>query len=287
MTPETLKTLLYRYNLNPNRTFGQNFLLDEFVLEDMLDTADVTSTDLVLEVGPGIGNLTEKLLQRAGFVVSVEKDQKFLPILKSLKKDHDNFSYVLGDILAVNLEEALQTREVLGRQGLPLSQNYKVVANIPYYITGKIVQVLLHAVHKPQSITILVQKEVAQNIVARPGHLNLLAISVQLYADVRVSQVVPAKSFYPAPKVDSAVIHIALHKEPRYTVADEKKLFRILRACFTGKRKQVHNTLVNNLHLPKVEVGKILHHVEISPESRPQQLAIEQWIRLADNIKLP
>ena len=275
MTVETLKNLLKHYKLNPNKTYGQNFLMDETILEDMIDEAKVKEKDVVLEVGPGIGNLTERLLQHGAKVLSVEKDPQFLPVLKQLSKEHkENFSYEIRDILSFNFSERLK------------GQNFKVVANIPYYVTGKIVQLFLHAVHKPESMTLLMQKEVAYNICAKPGDLNLLAISVQLFATPKVVTVVPSHKFHPAPKVDSAVIHIELSKKAKYKINDEAKLFRILRACFSGKRKQLHNTLTNNLQLSKDYVAKVLQKLKIDSAIRPQQLTIDQWLQLSDKLEI-
>ncbi len=273
MTIETLKSILQHYHLNPNKTYGQNFLMDETVLEDMIDEAQVGKKDVVLEIGPGIGNLTERLLARAKKVISIEKDPQFTNVLKSLKKQHDNFEYELGDALIVNFQKMIGD--------VP----YKVVANIPYYITGKIVQLFVKAEHKPTSLTLLMQKEVAQNIVSKPGQLNLLAISTQLYGEARLVTVVQANKFYPAPKVDSAVVHIDLYSKPKYKIDDEAKLFRTLRACFAGKRKQLHNTLTNNLKLEKSLVEKVLQELKIEPTIRPQQLTIQQWLDLTK--KLP
>lgn len=279
MTIDTLKSLLKHYKLNPNKTYGQNFLMDETILEDMIDEANVKAGDMVLEIGPGIGNLTERLLDRAAKVLSIEKDPQFLNVLKSLSETHNTkdkqyFSYEVADALTYNFSEKLKD--------VP----YKVVANIPYYITGKIVQLFLKASHKPESMTLLMQKEVAYNICAEVGSLNLLAISVQLYADPRVVCVVPGHKFYPSPKVDSAVIHIELRKKPKYKIQDEAKLFRILRACFSGKRKQLHNTLTNNLQLEKSVVDEVLTKLKIDPMIRPQQLTIDQWILLSDTLQI-
>lgn len=273
MTIETLKSILKHHHLNPNKTYGQNFLMDETILEDMIDEAQVNDKDTVLEIGPGIGNLTERLLQRAKKVVSIEKDPQFLNVLKSLKKQHKNFEYELGDALTVNFQKLV-------------GKKYKVVANIPYYITGKIVQLFIRATNKPESLTLLMQKEVAQNIVAKPGNLNLLAISTQLYANAKLVTVVPAHKFYPAPKVDSAVVHIQMHAKPKYKIDDEQKLFRILRACFAGKRKQLHNTLTNNLKLDKIQIEKVLQEIDIDKTARPQQLTIEQWLKLTKKLPL-
>ncbi len=273
-----LKNVLRRYNLSPNFTYGQNFLINETVLEDMLEAAQVGDSDCVLEIGPGIGNLTRSLCKRAKFVLSIEKDPKFFPILKSIKKDHKNFRFEIADALEFNFQDFFKAEGCA---------SYKVVANIPYYVTGKILQTLLTAPFRPESITVLVQKEVARNTVASPGDLSILAISVQLFGDAKIIRTVPAESFYPAPKVDSAVLHIQLHKKPKYVVQDQKKFFALLKACFSGKRKQLHNTLANNLHLEKSFVEKVLAELKISPQVRPQELSIEEWIELNSKLQIP
>src|ERR1051326_569985 len=273
MNVDQLKNLLRNYNLKPNFTYGQNFLIDDIALQDIVDAAEVSSEDAVLEIGPGIGNLTKYLLDRAGLVLSIEKDPKFFPLLRSIKKDHkQNFWFEISDALDFNFQKFFQERGF---------KSYKVVANIPYYITGKILQMLMTAEFKPTSVVVLTQKEVAINVTAGVGDLSLLAISVQLHGEPSLSMKVPARSFYPSPKVDSAVLKINLFQKPKYHVEEEKKFFKILRACFAGKRKQIHNTLVNNLKLEKDEVTKILSKVKINPAARPQELSIEQWIELS------
>jgi 16S rRNA (adenine1518-N6/adenine1519-N6)-dimethyltransferase len=273
MTPETLKQLLIDYGLKPNKTFGQNFLMDEIVLQDMVDVAEVDKKDVIVEVGPGITNLTKFLLDKAGQVISIEKDDQFIPILNSLKKKYKNFSYVHSDVLQVDLEKLTEG-----------FSKYKVVANIPYYVTGKIIQKFLSVKNKPLSMTLLMQKEVAENLTSKPGNLNLLAISVQLHGEARLVEIVPAQKFYPAPKVNSAVVHIELFKKPKYEIEDEKFFFKVIKACFLGKRKQIHNTLTNNLKLEKKLVEQILKDSNLSPDMRPQQLSIPQWITLIEKI---
>lgn len=273
MDVQGLQNLLDHYGLSPNKTYGQNFLMDEMVLHRMVEFAQVNKNDIVLEVGPGIGNLTRILLEQSKEVIAVEKDTQFLPVLKEYQSLHKNFRFVLGDILEQNLGPLLSD-----------TQSYKVVANIPYYVTGKIIQYFVQADRKPQSLTLLMQKEVAQNLTAGPGKLNLLAISVQLYANVEFLEVVPAHKFYPAPKVDSAVVKIVIPTKPKFEIADQKKLFRLLRACFVGKRKQIHNTLTSNLQLDKEQVLKILSSLKIDPTARPQQLSLKQWLELAEKI---
>jgi 16S rRNA (adenine1518-N6/adenine1519-N6)-dimethyltransferase len=286
MDAENLKKFLKNHGLKPNFTYGQNFLIDDIVLQDIVDAAGVTSDDMILEIGPGVGNLTRLLCERAGFVLSIEKDPIFSPILKSVKKDYpDNFRFEIADALEYDFQNFFIKITDAG-QGLKIKdKGYKVVANIPYYITGKILQMLMTAKFKPASITMLTQKEVAQNISAKAGDLGIMAISVQLFGQPKIVQLVQAKSFYPAPKVDSAVIKIDLFKNPKYVLPDGKRFFKIVKACFAGKRKQIHNTLVNNLHLDKNRVSKILSAIKINPAARPQELTIEQWIKLSERIK--
>jgi len=269
MTIEQVKQLLKYYGLKPNETYGQNFLLNEIVLQDMVDSVAIKKGEAFLEVGPGLGSLTHYLC-RTGFpVLSVEKDSKFIPVLKSLRKDYKNFSYKIDDILAFDFQKALQ--EYSG---------YHVVANIPYYITGKIIQLFIQAKHKPKTLTLLVQKQVAENVTAKPGRMNLLGISVQLYGEAKILSTVLARDFYPVPKVDSSVIHIILYERPKYKVGDQEQFFSILRSCFSGKRKQLHNTLTNYLGGDKNLTQKVLSEAKIISTARPQELAIEDWIVL-------
>lgn len=280
MDVEQLKSLLRNNGIKPNFTYGQNFLIDEFVLQDIADAAKVTKEDNVLEIGPGVGNLTRVLAERAGFLLSVEKDPKFFQILHNVKKDFkDNFRFEIADALEFNFLKVFSDRLEEGSK-----LKYKVVANIPYYITGKILKMLMYAKTKPESVTILTQKEVAQNVCAKPGNLSVLAISVQLFGVPELVAPVLARSFYPAPKVDSAILKITLDKTPRYKLADEKKFFKIVKACFTGKRKQIHNTMTNNLGLDKARALEILNQLKIKPTSRPQELSIEDWIRLVEKL---
>ena len=286
MTKEQLIVFLKNNHLTPNFTYGQNFLIDEIVLQDIVDAAEVTKEDAVLEIGPGIGNMTRLLCARAGYVLSIEKDPRFIPILKSIKKDfRENFRYEVADALEYDFQKVfLQRAEEIGVSTAAQPAPYKVVANIPYYITGKILQMLLTAQHKPSSITLLMQKEVAQNAAAPLGKMSVLAVSVQLFGEPKIIQIVKARSFHPMPKVDSAVLQVMVHDKPRYVVADEKKFFSTVKACFTGKRKQLHNTLANYLKISKDEAAKILESIVIDPAVRPQELSIPDWIRLVNKI---
>lgn len=271
MTSEQLKIFLKQHKISPNKILGQNFLLDDFILQDIVDAAKIEKDQAVLEIGPGITNLTKFLIQSGSFVLSVEKDPSFVPLLKELAQNHSNFHFEISDILKFDFQKALEKYS-----------SYQVVANIPYYITGKIIKLFVGVKHKPKSLTVLVQKEVARNLTAKVGDLNLLALSVQLEADAKFMFEVPARKFYPAPKVDSAVVRIEFLKTPRFPEMDRKKLFRVMRACFAGKRKQIHNTLTHNLKIDPATVEKVLKKIGIEKTARPQQLSLEQWVSLAE-----
>jgi 16S rRNA (adenine1518-N6/adenine1519-N6)-dimethyltransferase len=274
MTFEELEQRLKKYGLRPDKKFGQNFLTDESVLEDMIAASDIHSGDLVLEVGPGVGNLTELLAKTGALVTSVEKDERFGPLLADVVQQHPAVQIVFADIMRFDFVSALEKRAESD------NFSYRVVANIPYYVTGKLLQLLLRARVRPKSITVLVQKEVAQNMVASPGNMNLLGLSVQLMGTPRLVRSVPARSFFPAPKVDSAVVHVDMYSSSPFEPYQEKELFRVARACFSGKRKQIHNSLAAGLRLSAEETGSLLASVGILPTARPQDLSVEQFVAL-------
>lgn len=267
MTEDNFKKYLSGLGINPNKTFGQNFLINDLVLHDIIDTAKVSSQDTVLEIGAGIGNLTELLANRAGKVVALEKDEQFRGILNRLARRMKNLEIFFGDVLTVNFWPKLP-------------KNYKVVANIPYYITGKILQLFLRADHKPLSITLLTQTEVALNICAKPGKLNLLGLSVQLVGEGKIITNVPSTDFFPAPKVNSSVVHIEIHKKNLLNTDDEKIFFKILHAAFVGKRKQLHNSLTHNLGLNKLTVNELLTRAHVKLDARPQELNLTDWQKI-------
>jgi 16S rRNA (adenine1518-N6/adenine1519-N6)-dimethyltransferase len=272
-----IKAFLKQYNFSPNDLLGQNFLTNPIALDNIIEAADLHRDDQVLEIGAGIGNLTKLLSEKASFVLAVEKDERYFPILKDVlgddlqsftktPKSKANVSVVFADIIRFNYQDLLKP-------------GYKVVANIPYYITGKIIEMLIGAKNRPSKIVLLVQKEVAQRIIAPVGELSILAISVQLFSNPRIQAIVPKEDFHPEPKVDSAILVLDVLDKPRFDV-DQKKFFGIVRALFAGKRKQVHNTLKNNLKIDAAEVEKILQKSGISREMRPQDLTLDQWHQL-------
>ncbi|MDB4940409.1 MAG: rRNA (adenine1518-N6/adenine1519-N6)-dimethyltransferase [Candidatus Doudnabacteria bacterium] len=272
-----IKQFLGKYGFQPNHLLGQNFLLNQLTLEKIVEAAEIKKTDQVLEIGSGIGNLTQLIAEQAEFVLAVEKDDRYFPILKDqlgvhLKshtktpKSESNVELIFDDVMRFNFQELLKP-------------GYKVVANIPYYITGKIVEMLLVAKNKPSRIVLLMQKEVAERIVAPVGELSILAISVQLFAEPKIIGIVPKTDFYPVPKVDSAILVLDILEKPRYQV-DQKEFFKIIKAAFSGKRKQIHNTLKNNLKLDPEVVSELLKSAKVDPKMRPQELSLEQWHQL-------
>ena len=261
-----LKTFLRNSGLRPKDYLGQNFLVDEEALQNIILAADIKPTDTILEVGPGLGVLTEELAKRARTVVAVEKDAALIPILKQTLIDFPIVKFIKEDILRFNVAENI-------------SGKYKVVANIPYYLTSKLFQLFLESEKQPELLVLMVQKEVGERVVAGPGELSILGISVQVYADVEIKAYVPKTSFWPVPEVDSVVLKITpRNKYPE--IKDKKLFFRIVKIAFAGKRKQIHNTLANGLHLDKKQTNELLMKSGIDGAMRPQDLKIEQWIEL-------
>lgn len=261
------KHLLDRHGLSPKQSLGQNFLFDENVLQRIVDAADLRADDVVLEIGPGLGHLTRLLAQTAVRVVAVELDQRFLPILQQQLADFDNVTVIHGDILQ-------QDPAAL------IDGPYKVVANVPYYITGAILRHLLSAQHKPTRMVITVQKEVAQRITAVPPNMSLLAVSVQLYGRVAMADEIKAGAFWPRPDVDSAVVMIDLYEERPLSPADEDAFFHLVKTAFGQKRKQLQKNLRRLDGLDKKRISAILAQAQIDGRRRAQTLTVAEWLRL-------
>lgn len=250
----------------PNKSLGQHWLRDRGVLAHIADCADLGPGDTVLEIGPGLGTLTSELLRRAKNVVAVEFDPDLARKLPGQFPGKD-LQVVHQDILQFDLSS--------------LPAGYKVVANVPYYITSKIVQRLMTADNRPSVAVLLVQKEVAERLAAQPGDMSILAISAQLYADVSLGEVVPAALFTPPPKVDSQVVVLAALPLPRVTATDEKQFFRVVKAGFSAKRKKLRSSLAGGLGLSKQDTMTLLTNAGINPDSRAEDLSIDDWQRLA------
>jgi 16S rRNA (adenine1518-N6/adenine1519-N6)-dimethyltransferase len=261
----------------PKKSLGQNFLRDEEVLEKIITSANLKSDDLVVEIGPGEGALTEKLIQQAGKVLAIELDGSLAKKLKKQYKENKKIEIISADILKINLPEILRQNNF---------QNYKVIANIPYYITSPIIQLFLETKFPPSGMILMVQREVAKRICSSKGQMSILAVSVQYYAKPELLFNVDRKSFSPVPEVDSAVIKISDINEQRIMINREetKHFFRIVKAGFSAKRKTLINNLSTSLHLDKKEVEKNLKKIGITPTQRAQELDVEDWKKLASVI---
>lgn len=250
----------------PKKSLGQHWLFDEQSLQAMCDAAEITKDDTVLEIGPGLGPLTVMLTARAKHVIAIELDEELARKLPA-RVPAANLTVVHGDILQFDLSQ--------------LPAGYKVVANVPYYVTSAIVRMLLESATKPSRAVLLVQKEVAERLAAVPGDMSVLAVSAQLYADVEVGPVVPADRFDPPPKVDSQVVALAVRKKPLFNDIDQKLFFRVVKAGFGEKRKTLRNSLSGGLALPKDKSEALLAAAGIAPTERAEKLSLDEWHALA------
>lgn len=249
----------------PKKSLGQHWLRDRAVLTHIADLAELTLDDTVLEIGPGLGTLTSELLRQSDKVIAVEFDEDLARKLPG-QFPGKNLTVTNEDILSFDLSQ--------------LPAGYKVAANVPYYITSKIVQLLMTAENKPSITVLLVQKEVAERIAAKPGDMSILAISAQVYAEASLGDVVPAELFTPPPKVDSQVVVLKTREQPLVTSENEKAFFRTVKAGFSAKRKKLRSSLSGGLGISKSEVESMLHQAGISPDARAEDLSISDWLRL-------
>jgi len=279
--PQNTIEVLQKHKFNFQKKFGQNFLIDTHVLERIMDAAEITKEDCVVEIGPGIGTMTQYLAERAGEVVAVEIDKNLIPILKETLADYDNVTVINEDILKVDLNQIVQEKN----GGKPV----KVVANLPYYITTPIIMGLFENQVPLKSITIMVQKEVADRMQVGPGtkDYGALSLAVQYYAKPEIVANVPPNCFIPRPNVGSAVIKLTRYEQPPVTVKDEKFMFSLIRASFNQRRKTLVNGLTNaqNLSVSKERVAAVLEEMQLSPTVRGEALTLEQFARLSDLIK--
>ena len=260
------KTLLAGYGLEHKKSLGQNFLFDENVLLRIVDAAALQPDDEILEIGPGLGSLTRQLASKARRIVAVELDGRFMPVLQNELADLDNVAIVHGDILEQDPASLFEGP-------------YKVVANVPYYITGAILRHLLGGEHKPTGMVLTVQKEVAQRLTAVPPNMSLLAVSVLYYGEVERVTTIKAGAFWPRPDVDSAVIRIDVRRQDAGDEAQEKAFFKIVRAGFSQKRKQLQKNL-RQLGNDRTAVTAALEQANIDGKRRAETLTINEWLAL-------
>lgn len=261
--------LLKQHGLRPDKKLGQNFLQDPFALEAIAAAAEIQPTDTVLEIGPGLGSLTRYLAVSAREVIAVELDADLIPPLEAVTKPYDNVQIVHGDILKLSPHKLIQ------------KPGYLVVANIPYYITSAIIRHLLENDPKPRRIVLTIQKEVADRICAKPGGMSLLALSVQVYGEPRIANRIPADAFFPAPKVDSAVLTVDIYESPKIQPELLDTFFKLIKAGFSQKRKTLRNSLSSGLHISPLEAEGLLRKANIDPMRRAETLSIEEWRMLA------
>jgi 16S rRNA (adenine1518-N6/adenine1519-N6)-dimethyltransferase len=271
------RKLLRRFDLRARKSLGQHFLIDGEVLETILATAGLSPDDTVIEVGPGLGVLTRELARKAGWVIAIELDNNLAALLKTTLAPFDNVVILNEDILGTDPKALMQEQKPRFPAAL---SSYKVVANLPYYITSPVLRHFLEASVKPETMIVMVQKEVARTIVAEPGQRSLLSIGVQFYGKPSIVRYVPAKSFYPPPEVDSAILKIETYSRPIVAVTDEKSFFELVRAGFTASRKQAANSLAQGLGLPKAEALTLLEKADIAPQRRAETFTLEEWARL-------
>ncbi len=267
LRPSAVRSLLRRFDIRPRKGLGQNFLVSKGLLRRIIAAADIEEEDIVLEIGAGLGTLTRALAQRAGRVIALELDERLIPLLDRALAPYPHVQIVQADILAIEPADLTSTP-------------YKVVANLPYYITSAILRHLLEARGKPCLMAVTVQREVAQRLVAGPGEMSLLAVSVQFYGQPRIVARAPPGAFYPSPRVQSAVVRIDLYDQPPTMVDDVEAFFDVVRAGFAQRRKQLRNSLSQGLNLPVEEVVEALHSCGLSEKQRAQELTVEQWARL-------
>jgi 16S rRNA (adenine1518-N6/adenine1519-N6)-dimethyltransferase len=270
------KRLLRRLDLRARKGLGQHFLVDEGLLKTIAEAAELSRSDVVVEVGPGLGVLTAELSRRAGWVVAVELDAALATALKQTLAAAGNVSVVNEDILGTDPAALLKQAPL--SSGIP--PGYKVVANLPYYITAAVLRHFLETSLKPGLMVVMVQKEVAEAIVAKAGRMSLLSISVHFYGKPEIVSYVPARCFYPAPEVDSAILRIAPYPRPAVAVTDVAGFFRLVRAGFAAPRKQLANSLAQGLGADKAGVLPLLEGAGIAPERRAETLALEEWVKL-------
>ena len=270
--------------LQPKKSLGQNFLRDENVLQKIIQAANLKTDDLVLEIGPGEGALTEELAKKSGQVVAVEIDKNLSDNLQKKFHDKKNIKIINADILKINLSKLFSQHASCDTRSTIRVPRYKLVANIPYYITSMIIRFFLENKFPPQEMILMVQKEVAERIVSGPGQMSLLSVSVQYYAQPELIFYVDKKSFYPMPEVDSAVIKVARIKKQEESQDKRKEFFQIVRAGFSAKRKTLANNLSNSLHIPKEEAEGKIKKAGLKPTCRAQELSIKDWKKLVSVI---
>lgn len=276
---EETKFIMKKYGITANKKLGQNFLIDDEAIRHIIEASEISSKDLVIEIGPGLGTLTKYLLEDAGKVICVELDTRMIKILEDRFKVYSNFELINDDILKIDLKELIRANK---KDNI---KNVKIVANLPYYITTPIIMKLLEDKLDIDSITVMIQKEVADRLVANPGERDTGAItySINYYTNPERVYEVQNTSFIPAPEVNSTIIKLDVLKQPKVSVKDEKIMFKVIKTAFMQKRKTLLNGLSNSkLFGTKEEIEDMLQKLDIDPQIRGEKLTLEDYARIAD-----
>jgi len=265
---DAIKELMAKYQAAPSKLMGQNFLIDKHVLANIIKAAEITKTDTILEVGPGIGTLTQELSKAAKNVISIEKDYAMVEILKETLADVTNVEVIQGNALTY--------------ENYPLPEHYKIVANIPYYLTSPIIRKFLEEKHQPKDIVLMVQKEVAQRICATVPNMSILSVSIQFYATPKIITYVSKECFWPKPTIDSAILKITPLQDKHDVPTDD--FFKVVKAGFMWPRKQLGGNLANVLKRDKKIVSDWLLQQNIDPKRRAETLTIQDWLNLTHSL---
>lgn len=267
--PLNARSILRSYGIAPKKKMGQNFIVRRSALDQVMHAAQVDSQERVIEIGSGVGALTIELAKRASFIHAIEMDGQLIPILRDMLVGYENVNIIQADFLRLDLEDLLA------------QPSYCVVANIPYQITSAVIRKIVGAPFPAERVVLTIQREVAERVIAAPGDLSLLAISVQIFGEPSIHSHIAPEAFYPQPKVDSSVLHIDMFSEPRVPLMEVDHFFRIAKAGFSQKRKKLRNALAAGLQIPASEVEAIMEGIGLSPALRAQALSVDQWLDLS------
>ena len=267
-------------NVRPKKRLGQHFLIDKHVLKHILSAAELSPSDVVIEIGPGLGILTKELAKQTAKVIAVEIDAEIVSILGKKMSPFANAKVIHDDILKISPEQLLEVGTDPKVRPYSASQNYKVVANLPYYITSPVLRHFLEASAKPSMMVVMVQKEVGEAVVAAPGKMSLLSLRVQFYSKPTLIAYVPARSFYPPPKVDSVILRLDVYPKPLVEVSDAASFFDIISCGFCSPRKQLRNSLAQALGMPPSQVAPLLEKTGVEAQRRAETLDLEEWKKL-------
>ena len=273
LTPTQLKSLCQQYGLTPSKKYGQNYLINEAPIKKILKAADLSRADTVVEIGPGFGILTFALARAAKAVIAYEIEKKLQPYWEEKQKEYHNVEIIWGNFLT----------EIKRKESSVKSQ-FKVVANLPYQITSSILRTLLEMKNKPERIVVMVQKEVAERITARPGEMSLLSVSVQYYGEPNIEAKVTKGNFWPEPKVDSAILSIKTFKHKNIQTYSDEEFFRVVKAGFAHKRKQLWRNLSVGLQIEAARVKAAVALITGNEKIRAEELSVEQWIKLCEKL---